>query len=180
MSIVGTEIISPFRMVNEPRWRGVKRFQVFLLVLFFASRQRKRTNKLKKNLIMKKFKVNWGVVVNAVLTCVTTVISAITLYSCSVHWTLFIIHFPLSIKKMHYIRDRPATDRLPLNDTTEIISLKWLRRETRSFLYFICPLAVTWPCKEIPNLWATSGMPKERRRSMSYCVRPIRRNRKSR
>jgi len=84
MSIVGTAIISPFRMVNEPRWRGVKRFQVFLLVLFFASRQRKRTNKLKNILIMKKFKVNWGIVINGLLTFATTVASAFTFYSCDI------------------------------------------------------------------------------------------------
>lgn len=34
---------------------------------------------------MKKFKVNWGIVINGFLTFATTVASAFTLYSCSVH-----------------------------------------------------------------------------------------------
>lgn len=36
----------------------------------------------KQNKMMKKIKVNWGVIVNALLTFATTVISAITLNSC--------------------------------------------------------------------------------------------------
>jgi len=35
--------------------------------------------------MFRKIKVNWGVVINAILTCVTTVISAITLHSCVIH-----------------------------------------------------------------------------------------------